>query len=278
MKNKTVLITGGSQGIGLAIGLRYAKEAANIVILSKDSVSNIVEATDQIKKIGGDVLALDVDVSDFEQLKLAVEKTVTRFGGIDVLVNNTSATRFTDTLHTTPEHFDLMLSTSVRAAYFLSQACYPYLKKASNPHIINISPPLNLDTRWFKEHLAFTIAKYSMSMCTIGLSAEFLSANIAVNSLWPQTTIATQTIKNHFLPQVYLGSRWPSIMGDAAYELTQKSAQDWTGQFFTDELLLRKTGVTDFTHYAVDPQVPLVQPLFIPLGEGMIPISADLFL
>ncbi len=278
LKIKTVLITGGSQGIGLAIALRFASSGSNVVILSKDSATNIDNAADQIKKAGGQVLALPIDVSNHNELKSSVAKVVDQFGGIDILVNNTSATRFTDTQHTTPEQFDLMISTSVRAAYFLSQLCYPYLREASNPHIINISPPLNLDTHWFKDHLAFSIAKYAMSLCTLGMSAEFLPANIAVNSLWPQTTIATQTIKDHFLPKVYSGSRWPSIMGDAAFALSQKTADEWTGQFFTDESLLRKTGVTDFTHYAVDPSVPLMQPLFIPLEKGMTPISLDLFL
>ena len=203
---------------------------------------------------------------------------VDRFGCIDVLVNNTSATCFTDTLHTSSEQFDLVMSTSARAAFLLAQECFPYLKEAQNPHIINISPPLNMDVHWFKDHLAFTMAKYAMSMCTLGMSAEFQEAGIAVNSLWPQTTIATQTIKKHFLPKVYSGSRWPSIMADAAFEIALRTYREWTGQFFTDEALLRKTGVEDFTHYAVDPNVPLMQPLFIPLEAGMAPISRELFL
>lgn len=278
MKEKTILITGASQGIGKAIALRFASSGSNIVVLTKDSPTNINDVADQIVAVGGQALVLPVDVCNHNEIQGAVIEAVARFGGIDVLINNTSATCFTDTLHTLPEQFDLIISTSVRAAFLLSQACFPYLKDAQNPHIINISPPLNMDAEWFKDHLAFSLAKYAMSMCTLGMSVEFQQAGVAVNSLWPQTTIATPTIKNHFLPKVYSGSRWPSIMGDAAYELVQGTFRDWTGQFFTDEALLRKTGVVDFSHYAVDPNVPLMQPLFIPLESGMAPISRDLFL
>ncbi|MDQ2994924.1 MAG: SDR family oxidoreductase [Pseudomonadota bacterium] len=275
---KTVLITGASQGIGLAIALRFAEGGYNIVIATKDSESNIEQAAKQITALGAKVLPLSVDVSDQHAIKNAIASAVEKFSGIDVLVNNTSATCFTDTLHTTPEQFDLVMSTSVRAAFLFAQACFSYLKEAQNPHIINISPPLNLDANWFKDHLAFSMAKYAMSMCTLGMSVEFYDAGIAVNSLWPQTTIATQTIKKHFLTEVYTSSRWPSIMGDAAYELASRTLREWTGQFFTDEALLRKAGIDDFSHYAVDPSVPLMQPLFIPLQSRMAPISRELFL
>lgn len=276
IETKTILITGASQGIGLAIALRFAASGWNIVILTKDSPSQINKASDRINAAGGQCLALRGCVCNYEEIKEAVSTAVARFGGIEVLVNNTSATCFTDTLNTSPQQFDLIISTSVRAAFLLAQTCFPYLKNAKNPHIINIAPPLNLDAHWFKDHLAFSIAKYAMSLCTLGLSTEF--QQIAVNSLWPQSTIATQTIKDHFLPKVYSGSRWPSIMADAAYELASGTVEDWTGQFFTDEALLRKTGVTDFTPYAVDPAMPLMQPLFIPLENGMAPISQELFL
>lgn len=278
MKTKTVLISGGSQGIGLAIALRFAASGANVVILTKDTAANIDHAAEEITKAGGQALALLVDVSQQSEIQSAIAKTVAQFGSIDVLVNNTSATCFTDTLHTSPEQFDLIVATSARAAFLLSQACFPYLKNSENPHIINISPPLNIETQWFKDHLAFTIGKYAMSFCTVGMSVEFADAGIAVNSLWPQTTIATQTIIDHFLPAVYSGSRWPSIMGDAAYELAQQENCHWTGQFFTDESLLRKVGIVDFNHYAVDANAPLMQPLFIPLEEGMSPLSRQLFL
>ena len=275
LKGKTILVTGASRGIGEAIALRYASAGANIVIVSKDSPEALQDAASRMIAAGGQVLALNIDVTDVNALKLAVAEAVERFGSIDVLVNNTSATVFTDVLHTTPEKFDLAISTSVRAAYFLSQACLPYLKKSSNPHIINISPPLNIDPHWFKDHLAFSIAKYAMSHCTLGMAEEFKKEGIAVNSLWPESTIATQTIKDHFSPKVFAGSRWPSIMGDAAYELLSRKC---TGQFFTDERLLREAGIIDFSHYAVDPNVPLMQALFVPVDAQMRPVSQDLFL
>lgn len=278
LKEKTVLITGASQGIGLAIALRFAEGGYNIVIVTKDSPENIDHAVEQITALGGVVLPLAIDVRDHNDLKEAVARAVDRFGGIDVLVNNTSATCFNDTLHTSYEQFDLVVSTSVRAAFLLAQECFPHLKESPNPHIINISPPLNLDSHWFKDHLAFSLAKYAMSMCTLGMSEEFSPTGIAVNSLWPQTTIATQSIKQHFLPEVYSGSRWPSIMGDAAFEISRQTVREWTGEFFTDEELLRKVGIEDFAHYAVDPNVLLMQPLFIPLAAGMAPISRELFL
>jgi citronellol/citronellal dehydrogenase len=278
MKTKTIVITGASRGIGQAIALKFASCKSNIVILTKDTPATINDVADQLIEAGGQSLALPIDVCNHVELKKAISEAVTLFGGIDVLINNTSATCFTDTLHISPEQFDSVMSTSVRAAFLLAQLCYPHLQKAPNPHIINISPPLNMEAHWFKNHLAFSLGKYAMSMCTLGMSAEFHKAGIAVNSLWPQTTIATQTIKDHFLPKVYKGSRWPSIMADAAYELASGTVQDWTGQFFTDEVLLRKRGIVDFTSYAVDPNVPLIQPLFIPLEKDMVPISRELFL
>lgn len=277
MQKKTVVVTGGSQGIGNAIALRFAREKSNIVILTKDKPENVELAVEKVIDAGGEILALQVDVCHYDEMKAAIHEAVTRFGAIDVLVHNTSATCFTDPLHTSPSQFDLIISTSVRAAFLLSQICFPYLQKASNPHIINISPPLNIEAQWFRGHLAFSLGKYAMSLFTLGLSGEFRPAGIAVNSLWPQTTIATQTIKDHFLPKVYAGSRWPSIIADAAYALSCGTIQDWTGQFFTDEALLKKTGVADFTRYAVDPTSPLMQPLFIPLENGMVPLSQELF-
>jgi citronellol/citronellal dehydrogenase len=278
LKGKTIIVTGGSSGIGQAIALRYAAAGANIVIATKDSPANIKAVGDQIVAAGGQALVLNVDVSDDQAMKQAVAQAVDQFGGIDVLVNNTSATHFSDTLHTTPEKFDLVVATSVRAAFFMSQACFPHLKKALNPHIINISPPLNMDPNWFKDHLAFSLSKYAMSMCTLGMAVEFESAGIAVNSLWPETTIATQTIKDHFSPQVYAGSRWPSIMADAAYELVLRPAKECTGHFYTDEALLREVGIVDFSQYAVDLKAPLMQALFVPADSRRTRVSQELFL
>lgn len=181
-------------------------------------------------------------------------------------------------MNTSPEQFDLVIATSVRAGFFLGQACHPYLKEASNPHIINISPPFTLDPYWFKDHLAFSMGKYAMSMCTLGMAEQFKQDGIAVNSLWPKTTIATQTIKDHFLPKVHASSRWPSIMGDAAYELAMRDARRCTGCFFTDEDLLREKGLTDFSHYAVEPTSSPMQAFFLPLEEQQNRVSQELFL
>jgi citronellol/citronellal dehydrogenase len=275
---KTVVITGGSRGIGQAIALRYAMANANLLILTKDTPENIQLTADKIMAAGGQELVLNVDISDQKAMQQAIAKGVEHFGGIDILVNNTSATCFTDTEHTLPQQFDLVVATSVRAAFFMSQACLPYLKKAKNPHIVNISPPLNIDPQHFKNHLAFSLSKYAMSFCTLGMAAEFASEGIAVNSLWPETTIATPTIQDHFSPQVYAGSRWPTIMGDAAYELTSRDAKKCSGHFFTDEELLKQVGITDFSHYAVDLKAPLMQALFLPVDKKRVLVSQDLFL
>jgi len=276
-RKKTILITGAGQGIGQAIAYRFASDGSNIVIASKDSQSQVQETVDGIFSAGGEALACPIDVCNFDELKNLVIQAVTCFGGIDILINNTSAPCFNDTFHTSPEQFDLIMSTSVRAAFFLSQLCFPHLKEAKNPHIINIAPPLNLEVQWLRDHLSFSLGKYGMSLCTRGMAAEFQHAGIAVNSLWPQTNIATQRLKDHLLPKVYTGSRFPSIMADAAYELAHRTFRESTGQFFIDEALLRETGITDFSHYAIDPTQPLVQTLFLPLQEGMVPISRDLF-
>lgn len=277
MLGKTIVITGASRGIGQAIALRYAAAKANIVILSKDSPENIEETAKQIVAYGGQVLALHIDVADDRALEKAVAQTVAQFGGIDILVNNTSATCLSDILHTTPEQFDLVLATSVRAAFFLSRACHAYLKKGSNPHIINISPPLTTDPFWFKNHLAFSIGKCAMSLCTLGMAEQFKQDGIAVNSLWPKTTIATQTIKDHFLPQVHASSRWPSIMADAAYELSRRTVQEYSGCFLIDEDFLRAVGQTTFSQYAVDSTAPLMQAFFLPPDEERSRVPQELF-
>ncbi len=274
---RTVIITGGGQGIGQAIAFRFAADGSNVVIVSKDSPAQIEETIEGVQSAGGKALALEADVRSNDELKRIADETIARFGSIDVLINNTSAPCFNDSLHTSPEQFDLIISTSMRAAFFLSQICFPYLKGAKNPHIINIAPPIGLEMQWLRDYLPFSMGKYGMSLCTLGMSAGFKAAGVAVNSLWPQTNIATQRLKDHLSPKVYAGSRWPSIMADAAYELARRTAQEATGQFFIDETVLRESGIRDFSHYAVDPTQPLVQTLFLPLKEGMIPISRELF-
>lgn len=278
LQGKTIIITGGSRGIGQAMALRYASAKANLVVVTKDSPETIENVSNQILRAGGKQLVLNLDISNDDAIQEAVNQAVTHFGGIDILVNNTSATCLVDILHTTPEQFDRVIATSARAAFFLSQACYPYLKKASNPHIINISPPLTMDPYWFKDHLAFSMGKYAMSLCTLGMAAQFKQDGIAVNSLWPKTTIATQTIKDHFLPKVHASSRWPSIMADAAYELALRTACGSTGCFFTDEALLREKGITDFSSYAVDPTSSLMQAFFLAEEENQSRVPHDLFL
>lgn len=278
LQGKTVVITGASRGIGQAIALRYAAAKANIVIVTKDLPNITEDVANQILAAGGQVLMLNLDISSDAAIQQAISHAISQFGGIDILVNNTSATCLTDILHTTSEQFDLVVATSVRAAYFLSQACHPYLKKASNPHIINISPPLTIDPYWFKDHLAFSIGKYAMSMCTLGMAEQFKQDRIAVNSLWPKTTIATQTIKDHFLSKVHESSRWPSIMADAAYELAMRDSQHCTGCFFTDETLLREKGLTDFSQYAVNPNSSLMQAFFLPAEQNQSRVPHELFL
>lgn len=282
MERKTLLITGASRGIGLAIGLRFAKAGNNIVIAAKEDPASpesaLTSAAAQITAAGGEVLAFNIDLRDDEGIKQTAEKAIDKFGCIDLLINNTSAFCFNNTPHISPAQFDMLMATNVRATFFMSQACLPYLQQTQNPHIINISPPLHMDAKWFKEHLAFTISKYGMSLCTLGMAAEFQHLGVAVNSLWPQTTIATSTIKDHFLPQVYAGSRWPSIMADAAYELAKRPSRECTGQFFTDEFLLKESGMVDFSHYAVDPDAELIQDLFISSNSSeMSPLSQNLF-
>lgn len=285
LTGKTIFITGGSRGIGQTIALRLAKAGANIVIAAKETDTQEITANndtkEQVIKAGGKALAIALDVRDANAIKLAAEKASAHFGGIDVLINNVSAFCFTDTLNTSLEQFDLLFEVNSRATFLMSQACLPYLKRAKNPHIVNISPPLDMQARWFENHLAFTMSKYGMSMCTLGMAAEFKKAGVAVNSLWPLTTIATTTIEDHFVSEVYAGSRWPTIMADAAYELIKRNAGKCSGQFFIDEVILREAGYTDFSVYAVNPNAPLVQDLFIPetftYPEAMKPLAKNLF-
>ncbi len=280
LAGKTLFITGGSRGIGLAIGLRAASAGANIVIVAKEEPDQSLEAAaKQIFAVGGKVLPLNVDVRDEHAIEAAVEKAAKHFGGIDILINNVGAVCFLDTVTISPKQLDLLLSVNIRATFLASRACIPFLKQASNPHIITISPPLDMDPKWFKNHVAFSLAKYGLSLCTLGMAAEFEEDGIAVNSLWPQTTIASNIVKDHFVSKVYAGSRWPTIMGDAAYEIMQKEARTCTGQFFIDETLLREAGVIDFSHYAVDPSAPLVEDLFVPSkNQCEMTLETNLFL
>jgi citronellol/citronellal dehydrogenase len=270
-ENKTVLITGGSRGIGKAIALRLAREGANTVIVGKTVEPNpklegtIYTAAEEIAKAGpGKVLPLQGDIRFEESIQHIVKSTVDAFGGIDILINNASAINLSPTEHTEPKRWDLMHGINVRGTFFMSQAAIPHLKKAHNPHILNLSPPLNMDPAWFAKHLAYTMSKYGMSMVVLGLAEEMRAHHIGVNALWPKTTIATAAVKNllggDFLMQ---RSRTADIVADAAFHILQRPSYECTGNFFIDEEILKEQGVTDFTHYAVNPDQKLMMDLFI---------------
>ncbi len=268
---KTVLVTGGSRGIGKAIAVRLAQEGANIVIAAKTVEptakleGTIFTAAEEIAKAGnGKVLPLQLDIRFEESIQAAVNKTVEEFGGIDILVNNASAINLSPTEQTEAKRFDLIHSINVRGTFLMCKACIPYLRKGSNPHILNLSPPLNMDARWFAPHLAYTMSKYGMSMVVLGLSEELKKDTIAANALWPKTTIATAAVQNllggDFLMQ---RSRKPEIVADAAFYILQQPSKSATGNFFIDEEVLAAQGITDLLKYAVNPQHKLMQDLFI---------------
>jgi citronellol/citronellal dehydrogenase len=280
LKGKTLFITGASRGIGLAIGLRAAKEGANVVIAAKSDVpqptlpGTIYTAAKEIEEAGGQALPVKCDIRSEEEVKQAVHKAVQRFGGIDILVNNASALFPKGTLETPMKRFDLMHAINARGTFMVSQACLPYLlesaERGRNPHILTISPPLNMHPKWFKNHTAYSMAKYGMSMCVLGMSAEFKDQGVAVNALWPRTGIATAAIKN------VLGGddmmrlcRKPEIMGDAAYYILTSPARECTGNFFVDDKVLETVGIKDLSHYAAVPGTTNFMPdFFIEAEDG----------
>ncbi|HEU4412672.1 MAG TPA: NAD(P)-dependent oxidoreductase [Polyangiaceae bacterium] len=255
LKGKTVFITGASRGIGKAIGLRAARDGANVVVAAKTAEPHpklpgtIHTAAREIEEAGGRALALAVDVRDEGQVQAAVAEAVARFGGIDVLVNNASAISLTGTLETPMKRYDLMHQINTRGTFLCSQACLPHLLKAENPHVLNLSPPLNLSERWFGPHVAYTMAKYGMSMCVLGMAAEFRSAGVAFNALWPRTTIDTAAVGMLGGDDMRRRSRTPEIMADAAHLILTRPAREFTGRFCVDEDLLREAGVADFAKY-----------------------------
>ena len=269
LAGKTVFITGASRGIGREIALRCAREGANVVITGKTDQPHpklpgtIHTVAEEVTAAGGRALALRLDVRDEVAVAAAVEQAAQHFGGLDVLVNNASAISLTGTLYTAPKRLDLMWGVNMRATFLASQACIPWLKKAANPHILNLSPPLNLNPDWFAPHLAYTVSKYGMSMCALGMAREFAADGIAVNCLWPRTTIATAAIEFNFPEAVLRASRKPAIMADAAYHVLTRDSRACTGRFFIDEDVLREAGVDDFGQYAVAPGQPLFQDLFV---------------
>jgi citronellol/citronellal dehydrogenase len=268
LKGKTIFITGASRGIGRAIALRCARDGANIVIAAKTAephpklTGTIHSVAQEVEAAGGRALALQVDIRENESVFSAVKQAAERFGGIDALVNNASAISLTGTLATPIKRYDLMQDINARGTYLCSQACLPYLLKAPNAHILTLSPPLNLNPGWFGPHLAYTIAKYGMSMCTLGMAAEFKDQEVAVNSLWPRTTIATAAVET-FFPQALAMSRKPEIMADAAWLILTSDSRKATGRFLIDEDVLREAGVRDFDQYALSPGRPLAPDLFL---------------
>jgi citronellol/citronellal dehydrogenase len=262
LKGKTLFITGASRGIGLAIATRAARDGANIVIAAKTAEANpklpgtIHSAAAEIEAAGGRALALQTDIRDEAAVLAAVEQAVARFGGIDILVNNASAISLTPTPATPMKRFDLMFGVNVRGTYLCTQACLPELVKSAqagrNPHVLNMSPPLSMREHWFKGHVAYTMAKYGMSECTLGHAGEFRPHGIAVNSLWPRTAIATAALQ--MIPGVDLGRcRKPEILADAAYLILTSDARTTTGNFYIDEVLLAQHGLTDLEPYSVTP-------------------------
>ncbi len=270
LRAKTLFITGASRGIGKAIALRAARDGANIVVAAKTTEPNprlpgtIHSAVEEIEKAGGKALACVVDVRDERQIAEAVARTVETFGGLDILVNNASAISLTGTLETPLKRFDLMHQVNTRGTFACSQAAIPHLAKAGNPHILNLSPPINMEARWFAPHVAYTMAKYGMSLCVLGMAEELRPKGIAVNALWPKTVIATAAVQN------LLGGddsirlcRTPDIVADAAYVILTSPSRETTGNFFIDEDVLRRAGASDFSKYLVTPGVEPLPDFFV---------------
>lgn len=271
LAGKTLFITGASRGIGLAIGLRAARDGANIAIAAKTAAPHpklegtIFTAAEQIERAGGKALPLVVDVRDEEAVKDALDRTANTFGGLDIVVNNASAISLSNTPRTEMKRFDLMHQINTRGTYMVSKYAIPYLEKAENPHILMLSPPLDMAEKWFAPHLAYTMAKFGMSLCVLGLAGELRSRGIAVNALWPRTTIATAAVQNLLGGDALMqASRTPEIMADAAHALFLKEARGITGRFLIDDTFLAEEGVTEFSKYRVTAGVPLAPDFFVP--------------
>ena len=271
LQGKTLFVTGASRGIGLAIALRAAKDGANVAIAAKTAEPHkhlpgtIYSAAEEIEKAGGKALPLVVDVRDEASVYEAVEKTVAAFGGIDICVNNASAIQLTPTLATDMKRYDLMNQVNARGTYLTSKACIPHLKKAANPHVLMLSPPLDMSPKWFQGHVAYTMAKFGMSMCVLGMAEEFREDGIAFNALWPRTGIATAAIKFALAGEEGMKAcRTPEIMADAAHAIFEKPSREFTGNFLIDDSFLYEQGERDFDKYRVDPTTKLMPDFFVP--------------
>jgi len=270
LRNRTLFITGASRGIGKAIALRAARDGANIVIAAKTTTEHpklpgtIASAASEIEAAGGRALAVKTDIRFEDQVAAAIDAGVQEFGGIDIVVNNASALSLTGTLETTMKVYDRMHAINARGSFLVTRTALPYLLQAANPHVLNISPPLNMDPRWFKGFAAYTLAKYAMSVWVLGMSAEFAEQGVAFNALWPRTAIATAAVRNLLGGEKAVNaSRKPEIMGEAAWAVLTRDSRACTGNFFTDEEILTEEGETDLDKYAVKPGTPLFPDFFL---------------
>jgi citronellol/citronellal dehydrogenase len=278
LAGKTLFITGASRGIGLAIGLKAARDGANIVIAAKTAEPHkklpgtIFTAAEEVEKAGGQALPVMVDVREPESVQAAVDAAVSRFGGIDICINNASAIQLTGTLATDFRRYDLMNQVNARGTFVTTRICLPHLLKASNPHVLMLSPPLDMSPRWFASHVAYTMAKYGMSMCVLGMAEEFRDQGVAFNALWPRTGIATAAIEFALAGEEGMRHcRTPDIIAEAAYAIFNKPARECTGNFFIDDVLLYEEGERDFDKYRVDPTKPLMPDFFVPENTPLPP-------
>ena len=268
-KNKTVIMSGGSRGVGLEIAKALGKDGANIAILAKTTEPHptlpgtIFTAADEIEEVGGTALPIVCDIRYEDQVEAAVEETVNKFGGIDICINNASAIHLTDTVNTPMKRYDLMHNINVRGTFMLSQKCIPHLIKGDNSHILTLSPPLDIARKWFGVTLAYTTAKYGMSLVAHGLAEELGKHNVASNCLWPRTSLDTAAVRNVIGEELVKGSRKPSIYADAAYAVLKRDSSSCTGNFFLDQDVLEEEGVSDFDQYAIDPEATLVSDFFV---------------
>ena len=268
-KNKTVIMSGGSRGVGLEIAKALGKDGANIAILAKTTEPHpalpgtIYTAAEEIEQVGGSALPVVCDIRYEDQVEAAVEETVNKFGTIDICINNASAIHLTDTVNTPMKRYDLMHNINVRGTFMLSQKCIPHLIKGDNSHILTLSPPLDIARKWFGMTLAYTTAKYGMSLIAHGLAEELGKHNVASNCLWPRTSLDTAAVRNVIGEELIKGSRNPSIYADAAYAVLKRDSSTCTGNFFLDQDVLEEEGVTDFDQYAIDTEATLVSDFFV---------------
>lgn len=282
LQGKTLFVSGASRGIGLEIAKKAAKDGANIILAAKTAEPHpklpgtIYTAAAEIESCGGKAFPVVCDIRDEEQVRNAVDSGVAEFGGIDICVNNASAIQLTNTLQTDMKRYDLMHQINTRGTFLVSKVCLPHLLKSDNPHILNLSPPLDMSPKWFGPHVAYTMAKYGMSLCVLGMAEEFKDLGVAVNALWPRTAIATAAVKNVLGggDAVMQMSRLPEIMGDAAYVILTKPSKEFTGNFCIDDNLLADHGVTDFSVYAEVPFAKLAPDFFVP--DDILPPQASI--